>query len=184
MSVVTPDPATTTFEWLRVLRVVLLGMLLPLAITISSAAIRPIRMFGWLRLRCHQEAAGEDMSLKKFPQWSGGSADMPRSAAAPPRPKRACWSCASIAKRGIMGRLSSRPSSSSVAEKIDEREGEADGGYAADEDRENAASERTLARSVRGYDLRTLHVLIVRRRLDVIQLDGMVAVHLDESFHE
>jgi hypothetical protein len=57
----------------------------------------------------------------------------------------------------------------SVAEEKDDREGKADCGQATEEDGENAASERTLARCVRGHHLRAFHVIVVRRTLDVIE---------------
>jgi len=74
----------------------------------------------------------------------------------------------------------------SVAEKIDERESNADGDEAANKNCQHRAPERPLACRVRSHDLRSLHVSVVRRRHDVVEFDRMVTVGLDEgiSFHE
>src|SRR6202453_1761248 len=58
----------------------------------------------------------------------------------------------------------------SIAEEIYEREGDADCGDPADENPENSTSERPLSRGVRGDDLRPLYVLILWRRLNVVQV--------------
>jgi hypothetical protein len=71
--------------------------------------------------------------------------------------------------------------SSPMAEEIDKRKGDADGHQAADQHYEHPHPARTLASRVRGYDLRAVHVIVMRRRLDVIQLNRVVAIGLD--FH-
>jgi hypothetical protein len=104
-----------------------------------------------VRHACGRNRLAKTSSIYEAPQDPrsevAATLDMRERDAASQCAKKARRSCASIAGRGA------RPSLS-VAEEIDEREGDADGNYAADQNRENAASERPLARRVRGYDLR------------------------------